>query len=89
MKFSKFSKFLIFSEIRGKKMELNLNQHNMFNITLDNENLTVTKLINARTYSIKAIIKDSGDALQKMSNLTSMSDEDFKMFSLIQTTKEL
>lgn len=70
-------------------MTISLNQSNMFNITLDNETLIVTRLINARTYSIKAITKDPGDTLQKMSNLTAMSDEDFKMFSLIQTAKEV
>jgi len=61
-------------------MLVSINQTNSFNVALTDHSIKVTKIINAKAYSLIAPIF----SLEQLNRMLAMSDEDFKLFAEMQ-----
>jgi len=61
-------------------MLVSINQTNSFNVALTYHSIKVTKIINAKAYSLTAPCF----SLEQLNRMLAMSDEDFKLFAEMQ-----
>lgn len=58
-------------------MRLELNQTNLFNVSIVNDKLKYTRLINNKAVTIELVVKSKEEAINALQAISSMSDDFF------------
>lgn len=58
-------------------MRLELNQTNLFNVSIVNDKLKYTRLINNKAITIELVVKSKEEAINSLQAISSMSDDFF------------
>lgn len=58
-------------------MRLELNQTNLFNVSIVNDKLKFTRLINNKAITIELIVKSKEEAINSLQAISSMGDDFF------------
>lgn len=58
-------------------MKLELNQTNLFNVSIVNDKLKYTRLINNKAITIELVVKSKEEAINSLQAISSMSDNFF------------